>query len=149
MTTARVTIVRDHPDDVQDRPVRLWLDGERQENLAYGRENATQAQLEAARQLPHSVWLRKAEELIRAGKVPNRWDAVIVDEVQDLAPAALRFLSALAAKEPGNFLLVGDGGVSHGWLRLHDRCGRSLTVLHCRYLGRLLARAPNHRAHRA
>lgn len=37
MTTARVTIVRDHPDDVQDRPVRLWLDGERQENLAYGR----------------------------------------------------------------------------------------------------------------
>ncbi len=68
------------------------------------------SQLEAARQLPHSVWLRKAEELIRAGKVPNRWDAVIVDEVQDLAPAALRFLSALAAKEPGNFLLVGDGG---------------------------------------
>ncbi|MGE0461283.1 MAG: hypothetical protein AB7Q16_07920 [Vicinamibacterales bacterium] len=37
MSTARVTIVRDHPDDVQDRPVRLWLDGERLENLAYGR----------------------------------------------------------------------------------------------------------------
>jgi mRNA-degrading endonuclease RelE of RelBE toxin-antitoxin system len=68
------------------------------------------SQLEAARQFPHSVWLRKAEELVRTGKVPNRWDAVIVDEVQDLAPAALRFLSALAAKEPGNFLLVGDGG---------------------------------------
>lgn len=68
------------------------------------------SQLEAARKLPHSAWLRKAEELVRAGKVPSRWDAVIVDEVQDLAPAALRFLSALAAKEPGSFLLVGDGG---------------------------------------
>ena len=68
------------------------------------------SQLEAARKLPHSVWLRKAEELVRAGKVPTRWDGVIVDEVQDLAPAALRFLSALAAREPGNFLLVGDGG---------------------------------------
>jgi len=37
VTTARVTIVRDHPDDVQDRPVRLWLDGERLENLGYGK----------------------------------------------------------------------------------------------------------------
>ena len=37
MTTARVTIVRNHPDDVQDRPVRLWLDGERLENLPYGK----------------------------------------------------------------------------------------------------------------
>ena len=68
------------------------------------------SQLEAARKLPHSAWLRKAEELVREGKVPTRWDGVIVDEVQDLAPAALRFLSALAAREPGNFLLVGDGG---------------------------------------
>ena len=68
------------------------------------------SQLEAARQIPHSAWLRKAEELVRAGKVPSRWDGVVVDEVQDLAPAALRFLSALAAKEPGSFLLVGDGG---------------------------------------
>lgn len=40
--TARLTITRDQPDDIQDRPIRLWVDGERCENLAYGRTH-TQA----------------------------------------------------------------------------------------------------------
>jgi len=35
--TARLSITRDHPQDVQDRPIRLWVDGERWDNLAYGR----------------------------------------------------------------------------------------------------------------
>jgi len=35
--TARLTITRDHPNDVPDRPIRLWVDGERWENLRYGR----------------------------------------------------------------------------------------------------------------
>lgn len=68
------------------------------------------SQLEAAGELPHSVWLRRAEEIVRSGKVGQRWDAVVVDEVQDLSPAALRFLAALAAADLGSFLLVGDGG---------------------------------------
>jgi hypothetical protein len=34
--TARLSIVRDHPQDIQDRLVRLWVDGERCDNLGYG-----------------------------------------------------------------------------------------------------------------
>jgi hypothetical protein len=36
MNTARLTIVRDQPQDVQDRVVHLWVDGERWDNLRYG-----------------------------------------------------------------------------------------------------------------
>jgi len=36
--TARLIITRDHPEDVQDRPVYLWIDGEKWEGvLRYGR----------------------------------------------------------------------------------------------------------------
>jgi hypothetical protein len=35
--TARLSISRTHPHDVQDRLIRLWVDGERIENLAYGK----------------------------------------------------------------------------------------------------------------
>ena len=36
--TARLIITRDHPHDVQDRPVYLWVDGEKWEGvLRYGR----------------------------------------------------------------------------------------------------------------
>ena len=35
--TARLTITRDHPHDFQDRSVHIWVDGERWENLAYGK----------------------------------------------------------------------------------------------------------------
>jgi hypothetical protein len=35
--TARISITRDHPEDVQDRVVKLWVDGESWDNLPYGR----------------------------------------------------------------------------------------------------------------
>jgi hypothetical protein len=35
--TARLSIGRHEPEDVQDRVVHLWVDGERWENLPYGR----------------------------------------------------------------------------------------------------------------
>ncbi len=35
---AMLTIVRDHPQDVQDRPIYLWVDGEKWDGiLRYGR----------------------------------------------------------------------------------------------------------------
>ena len=38
MASARLIITRDHPQDVQDRPVYLWIDGEKWEGvLRYGR----------------------------------------------------------------------------------------------------------------
>src|SRR5688572_2310075 len=36
--SARLVITRDHPQDIQDRPVYLWLDGEKWESvLKYGK----------------------------------------------------------------------------------------------------------------
>jgi hypothetical protein len=36
--TARLIITRDHPEDIQDRPVYLWIDGEKWDRpLKYGK----------------------------------------------------------------------------------------------------------------
>ena len=36
--SARLTIVRNHPEDIQDRPVFLWIDGEKWDGvLRYGK----------------------------------------------------------------------------------------------------------------
>ncbi len=51
-----------------------------------------------------------ARELIISGKVTSQFDAVVVDEVQDLGSQELMFLAALAGKDPNGLMLVGDGG---------------------------------------
>ena len=38
--SARLTISRQQPDDVQDRTIQLWVDGERIANLSYGKTYA-------------------------------------------------------------------------------------------------------------
>ncbi|MCT7964082.1 AAA family ATPase [Laspinema sp. D1] len=53
---------------------------------------------------------RQARELIESGAVPREYNAVIVDEVQDLGPQELLFLAALAGTEPDCLTLIGDGG---------------------------------------
>jgi superfamily I DNA/RNA helicase len=47
---------------------------------------------------------------LETGHVRSPFDAVIVDEVQDLAPSALRLVAALARPAMENLLLVGDAG---------------------------------------
>ena len=44
------------------------------------------------------------------GVISSPFDAVIVDEVQDLQPQELRLLAALTKDEPGNLMLLGDAG---------------------------------------
>jgi hypothetical protein len=54
--------------------------------------------------------LARALDVVRdgtAGTIP--WDAVIVDEVQDLTCTGLRLLHALVGDRPDGLLLVGDG----------------------------------------
>ncbi|MEV4720275.1 UvrD-helicase domain-containing protein [Micromonospora noduli] len=51
--------------------------------------------------------LVRAHEVARNGT--SEYDAVIVDEAQDLTDAALRLLYALAGDRPNGLLLVGDG----------------------------------------
>ncbi len=66
--------------------------------------------LMAAHAYPWSAICRIAREAVESGTVESPFDAVIVDEVQDLQPQELRFLKALSAKNPGDFMLLGDAG---------------------------------------
>jgi Txe/YoeB family toxin of Txe-Axe toxin-antitoxin module len=52
----------------------------------------------------------RAAELLASGEVKPRFDAVVVDEVQDLKPPELRFIAALCAHAPGRLMVVGDAG---------------------------------------
>ncbi len=49
---------------------------------------------------------------LAARRVASPFDAIVVDEVQDLKPVELRFLAALATKDgvPPNLMLLGDAG---------------------------------------
>lgn len=68
-----------------------------------------------------------AVELLQSGRLASPFGAVIVDEVQDLGPAGLRLIKALA-RESGQVMLCGDvgqriypGGFSLGALGLDTR----------------------------
>ena len=51
-----------------------------------------------------------AREGLDSGKIDSPYDAVIVDEVQDLQVQEILFLKALAKDNPGDFMLLGDAG---------------------------------------
>lgn len=53
---------------------------------------------------------RIAREHLEAGRVERPYDAVVVDEVQDLEAQELRFLAALAGEGADRLMLLGDGG---------------------------------------
>lgn len=64
---------------------------------------------------------RDAAELLRKESVSSGYDAVIVDETQDMGPESLRLIRALVSDGPNDLFLVGDG---------HQRIfGRGLVVL--------------------
>ncbi len=52
----------------------------------------------------------RAEALLGSGQVESPFDAVIVDEAQDLGPLELRLVARLAQKAPHQLLLLGDSG---------------------------------------
>jgi hypothetical protein len=53
---------------------------------------------------------RRARELLELGRASAPYDAVVVDEVQDLSPQALRLVASLAGDGPDRLMVVGDGG---------------------------------------
>ncbi|MEX1361538.1 MAG: ATP-dependent helicase [Nannocystaceae bacterium] len=53
---------------------------------------------------------RRVTDLLESGKLESPYDAVVVDEVQDLEPPGLRLLAALCAHAPGQLMVVGDAG---------------------------------------
>jgi len=68
------------------------------------------SQLQAQNKTDWSGLYRYASDLITSGQVISPFDAVIVDETQDLKPQELKFLAALAGNRPNSLMLVGDGG---------------------------------------
>ena len=66
--------------------------------------------LTEAHALPWSAICKTARDAIETDAITSPFDAVIVDEVQDLQPQELRFLSSLAASDPGNLMVLGDAG---------------------------------------
>lgn len=53
---------------------------------------------------------RRAEEMLKQGRVKSPYTGVIVDEVQDLKAPELRFLRALCSENLENFMVCGDAG---------------------------------------
>lgn len=111
---------RSRPLTVRDRE-RLWQ--------VFG---AVWGDLELANRTTWSGLCRLAADQLAAGKVPSPYDSVIVDEVQDLQPAAVRLVAALGGSGRDGILLVGDagqriypGGFSLRSLGIDVRGGRS------------------------
>lgn len=65
--------------------------------------------LDAQRKLDWSHYFRRATVVLESGRLDSPFDAVIVDEVQDLRSQELKFLSALAGEKGKEFMMVGDG----------------------------------------
>lgn len=53
---------------------------------------------------------RIAREAVASGAAEPPWDAVIVDEVQDLSAQALRLVGVLGGAGPDGLMVMGDGG---------------------------------------
>jgi len=53
---------------------------------------------------------RFALRALEEGRAKSSFDAVLVDEIQDLRPVELRFLRALVGKSPERLALYGDAG---------------------------------------
>lgn len=53
---------------------------------------------------------RLARELLKSGQVISPFEAVVVDEVQDLGSQELMLIATLAGNSPNSLMLVGDGG---------------------------------------
>ncbi len=89
---------RGRPLSVTDRKT-LWQ--------VYGNALAT---LEARHEATWSTLCRRATVALAAGTAVSPFDAVIVDELQDLRPTALRLVRALVGDHPERLLLAGDAG---------------------------------------
>ena len=67
-------------------------------------------QLEEWETLPWSIVCRRAREALDAGKLESPFDAIVIDEVQDLSSQEIRFLAALVPDESKSLMLIGDAG---------------------------------------
>jgi superfamily I DNA/RNA helicase len=89
---------RGRPLSIKDRQ-QLWAVFE-----------ATLGDLAASNRATWAQMCRLATAHLAAGRAPSPFDAVVVDEVQDLSAAAVEFVAALGGKGRDGLVLVGDAG---------------------------------------
>lgn len=71
--------------------------------------------------------IREARLLLESGKVPQRYAAVVADEVQDFSEATLKLLRAIVPEGPNDLFLVGDAHQRiYGRKTSLSRCGISV-----------------------
>ncbi len=88
------------------RTVRL---GHRQRHAVWRLYEAYTHELGRRGTYDHNDLLTAAVDLLQRNPPPPAWDAVLVDEVQDLPLVAMRLCALLAGDRPNALFLVGDG----------------------------------------
>jgi hypothetical protein len=79
--------------------------------------------------------IREARLLLQAGKVPQRYAAIVADEVQDFSEAELCLLRAMVPDGPNDLFLVGDAHQRiYGHKASLSRCGINVRGLRSRRL---------------
>lgn len=79
--------------------------------------------------------IREARLLIKDGKVPQRYAAIVADEVQDFSEAELCLLRAMVPEGPNDLFLVGDAHQRiYGHKASLSRCGINVRGLRSRRL---------------
>ena len=115
------------------RPGRRVPLGKTQREAVWRVREAFRAEQEAAGKHTWESLRAQAADLVAAGESDRTYDAVIVDEVQDLEPSAIRMLVGLC-REPNRLFLTADANQSiygggfrwadvHEWLRFAGRTG--------------------------
>lgn len=79
--------------------------------------------------------IREARLLLEAGKAPQRYSAIVADEVQDFSESELRLLRAMIPEGPNDLFLVGDAHQRiYGHKASLSRCGINVRGLRSRRL---------------
>jgi superfamily I DNA/RNA helicase len=78
--------------------------------LAWGVFERVLAELVAHAKLPWPHLCKRARDALASGRASSPYEAVVVDEIQDLGPQEIRLLAALASPAPENLMIVGDAG---------------------------------------
>lgn len=79
--------------------------------------------------------IREARLLLEAGQVPQRYAAIVADEVQDFSESELRLLRAMVPEGENDLFLVGDAHQRiYGHKASLSRCGISVRGLRSRRL---------------
>lgn len=108
---------------IQDQGITAWEDYKKANRAgrgfplsAKGREQIwpiferVQKTLQAEGKADWSSICRQARDFVASRVVESPFDAVVVDELQDLRPQEIRLLAALAGDGPNTLTLAGDGG---------------------------------------